>query len=154
MNLYHSRLRQLAATCEFTDIGKEIKSQINQFCIQGDSTMILEALLAEARALEVLEQQKAASIESPRSANVVLCRKSETLDKKACCFNCGESWPHDAKAGYKTTTELGIMRLWKGMCSKSLFSGLGRMKNVEVKLHIDENLRPTHQSHRCIPFRQ
>ena len=99
MNLYHSPLRQLAATCEFTDIGKEIKSQINQFCIQGDSTMTLEALLAEARALEVLEQQKAASIESPRSANVVLCRKSETLDKKARCFNCGESWPHDAKAG-------------------------------------------------------
>ena len=36
----------------------------------------------------------------------------------------------------------------------SLFSGLGKTKNVEVKLHIDENVRPIHQSHRCIPFHQ
>ena len=36
----------------------------------------------------------------------------------------------------------------------SLFSGLGKMKNVEVKLHIDENVKPIHQSHRRIPFHQ
>ena len=36
----------------------------------------------------------------------------------------------------------------------SLFSGLEKMKNVEVKLHIDENVRPIHQSHRRIPFHQ
>ena len=97
MNSYHSRLRQLAATCEFADIGKEIKSQIIQSCTSQrlrrkapkDSTMTLKALLADARALEVSEQQ-ATDIESPGSANA---------DKKDCCFNCGESWPHDAKAG-------------------------------------------------------
>ena len=32
MNSYHSRLRQLAATCEFHDVDKEVKSQIIQSC--------------------------------------------------------------------------------------------------------------------------
>ena len=36
----------------------------------------------------------------------------------------------------------------------SLFSGFGKMKNVEVKLHIDESVKPVHQSHRRIPFHQ
>ena len=104
MNSYHSRLRQLVATCEFADVDKEIKSQIIKSCTLQhlcrkalrDSTMTLEALLAEA--LEVSEQQ-ATDIESPGSANAVFLQKSQTPDKKACCFNCGESWPHDAKAG-------------------------------------------------------
>ena len=106
MNSYHSRLRQLATTCEFTDVDKEVKSQIIQSCTSQrlrrkalrDSTMTLEALLAEARALEVSEQQ-ATDIESPGAANAVLPPKSETPDKPARCFNCGGSWPHDAKAG-------------------------------------------------------
>ena len=106
MNSYHSRLRQLATTCEFTDVDKEVKSQIIQSCTSQrlrrkalrDSTMTLEALLAEARALEVSEQQ-ATDIESPGAANAVLPPKSETPDKTARCFNCGGSWPHDAKAG-------------------------------------------------------
>ena len=49
MNSYHSRLRQLAATCEFNDVDKEIKSQIIQSCTSQrlrrkalrDSTMTL-----------------------------------------------------------------------------------------------------------------
>ena len=106
MNSYHSRLRQLAATCEFHDVDKEVKSQIIQSCTSQclrrkalrDSTMTLEALLAEARALEVSEQQ-ATDIESPGSANAVFPQKSKTPDKAARCFNCGGSWPHDAKAG-------------------------------------------------------
>ena len=32
MDTYHSRLRRLAARCEFTDVDKEIKSQIIQSC--------------------------------------------------------------------------------------------------------------------------
>ena len=106
-NLYHSRLRQLATTCEFTDIDK-VKSQIIQWCTSQrlhrkalrDLTMTIEALLAEARALELLEEQ-ATEIESPGTANAVLPPnlKSETPDKTARCFNCGGSWPNDAKAG-------------------------------------------------------
>ena len=32
MNAFHSRLRQLSATCEFGDVDKEIKSQIILSC--------------------------------------------------------------------------------------------------------------------------
>lgn len=96
----------MAATCEFNDVDKEIKSQIIQSCTLQrlrqktlrDSTVTLEALLAKARALEVSEQQ-ATDIESPGSANAVFPQKSKTPDKTARCFNCGGSWPHDAKAG-------------------------------------------------------
>ena len=105
MNLYNSRLRQLAAIGEFTDVDKEIKSQIIQSCTLQrlhpkalrDPSMTLEALLAAARALEVSEQQ-ATDVESLRSANALLPQKCQTLDKTARCFNCEESWPHDAKA--------------------------------------------------------
>lgn len=103
---YHSWLRHLAATCEFNDVDKEIKSQIIQLCTLQhlrqkalrDSTMTREALLAKARALEFLEQQ-VIDIESPGSAKAVFPQKSKTPDKTARCFNCGGSWPHDAKAG-------------------------------------------------------
>ena len=106
MNSYHSRLRHLATTCEFTDVDKEVKSQIIQSCTSQrlrrkalrDSTMTHEALLAEARPLDVSEQQ-ASDIESPGTVNAVLPPKSETPDKTARCFNCGGSWPHDTKAG-------------------------------------------------------
>ena len=60
--------------------------------------MTLEALLAEARVLNVSEQQ-VTDIESAGTANAVLPPKSETPDKTARCLNCGGSWPHDAKAG-------------------------------------------------------
>ena len=101
MNSYHSRLRQLASTCEFADTDKEIKSQIILSCSSQrlrckalkDTTMTLQALLDEARALEVSEKQ-AVDIESSGSANAVLPLKSKTPEKKSICFNCGESWPH------------------------------------------------------------
>ena len=105
MNSYHSRLRQLASTCEFADIDKEIKLQIILSCSSQrlcrkalkDTTMTLQALLDEAtcRALEVSEKQ-AVDIESSGSANAVFPQKSKTPEKKSICFNCGESWPHDS----------------------------------------------------------
>ena len=63
--------------------------------------------------------------------------------------------------GYTTATDLGILQISNAVSVErnvfqsypSLFSGLGKM-NVEVKLHIDENVRPIHQSHRRIPFHQ
>ena len=89
MNSYHSRLRQLASTCEFADTDKEIKSQIILSCSSQrlrrkafkDTTMTLQALLDEARALEVSEKQ-AVDIESSGSANAVLPQKSKTPEKK------------------------------------------------------------------------
>ena len=102
MNASHSRLRQLASTCEFSDIDKEIKPQIIQSCSSQrlrckalrDATMTLHALLDEARALEVFEKQ-AKDIESSESANSVLPQPPETPQGKRFCYNCGGSWPHD-----------------------------------------------------------
>ena len=34
----------------------------------------------------------------------------------------------------------------------SLFCGIGKLKNLEVKLHIDENIQPVAQAARRIPF--
>ena len=64
--------------------------------------------------------------------------------------------------GYTTATDLGILQIANAVSVEknvfqsypSLFSGLGKMKNVEVKLYIDENVKPIHQSHRRIPFHQ
>ena len=129
MNSYHSRLRQLAATCECTAVDKEIKSQISQSCtsqrlrrkVLKDSTMTLEALLAEARALEISEQQ-ATEIESPGTANAVLPPKAETPDKTACCFNCGGSWPHDAKAACSESKVQFLQKIWPLCAVLSKFS--------------------------------
>ena len=64
--------------------------------------------------------------------------------------------------GYETATELGILTIANAVSVEknvyqvypSLFSGLGKMKDVEVKLHIDESVKPVHQSHNRIPFHQ
>ena len=105
MNSYHSRLRQLVATCEFADVDKEIKSQIIKSCTLQhlcrkalrDSTMTLEALLAEA--LEVSEQQ-ATDIESPGSANAVFFRSPKHWTRKLVVLTV-------VKAG-RTMPKLGV----------------------------------------------
>lgn len=63
--------------------------------------------------------------------------------------------------GYTMATELGILQIANVSVEKnvlqqhpSLFTGLGKMKNAEVKLHIDGNLSPVHQTHQRIPFHQ
>ena len=57
--------------------------------------------------------------------------------------------------GYGMATELGILQIANAVSVErnifqrylSLFTGLGKMKNVEVKLHIDESVNPVHQTH-------
>ena len=64
--------------------------------------------------------------------------------------------------GYTTATELGILQIANAVSVEknvfqrypSLFTVLRKMKNVEVKLHIDGNVSPVHQTHRRIPFHQ
>ena len=64
--------------------------------------------------------------------------------------------------GYGTATELGVLWIANAISAErnilqrypGLFSGLGKMKNVAVKLHIDESVNPVHQPHRRIPFQQ
>ena len=104
MNAFHSRLRQLSATCEFGDVDKEIKSQIFLSCSSQrlqrkalrDATMTLETLLNEARALEISETQAKDIESSGNVANAVLPIPSQL---KKNCFNCGEIWSQDSKTG-------------------------------------------------------
>ena len=64
--------------------------------------------------------------------------------------------------GYTTATELGILQIANTVSVEknvfqlypSLSSGFGKMKNVEVKLHIDVSVSPIHQTPRRIPFHQ
>ena len=109
MDTYHSRLRRLAARCEFTDVDKEIKSQIIQSCSSQrlrrkalkDAAMTLQSLLDEARALEVSEKQ-AIEIESTGNANTVLSRQPRNPKEK-------EKWKIMSKALALTVVELGPM---------------------------------------------
>ncbi|CAC5368523.1 unnamed protein product [Mytilus coruscus] len=76
---FHTRLRQLAANCEFTETSKEVKSQIIQGC---HSTRLkrkalreyttLGGLISSARALELSEKQATEIEQSDKqSANAV-----------------------------------------------------------------------------------
>ena len=95
MSAYHSRLRQLATTCEFADLDKEIKSQIIFSCSSQrlrrkalrDTTLTLETRLNEARALEISETQ-AKDIESSGNANAVLPKPVQKPPSKGNCYNC------------------------------------------------------------------
>jgi hypothetical protein len=71
LDQFTTRLRQLASTCEFTSIEKEIKSKIILNCSSShlrrralrDSSLTLKALLDLGRAMEISEKQ-ASGIES------------------------------------------------------------------------------------------
>ena len=102
MNAFHSRLRQLSATC---DVDKEIKSQIILSCSSQrlrrkalrDTTMTLETLLNEARAREIWETQAKDIESSGNAANALLPTPSQP---KKNCFSCGGIWPYDSKTGF------------------------------------------------------
>jgi len=67
---------------------------------------------------------------------------------------------------YKTASELGLIKIRLDAVSQDdtitiesleakhpeLFSGIGMLKNYEIKLHIDHSVRPVAQLHRRIPF--
>ena len=85
INAFRSRLCQLSATFEFGDVDKEIKSQIILSCSSKrlrrkalrDTTMTLETLLNEARALEISETQAKDIESSGNAANAVLRTPSQ-----------------------------------------------------------------------------
>ncbi|XP_042150260.1 uncharacterized protein LOC121838229 [Ixodes scapularis] len=109
---FHVRLRQLALTCEFADVGGEVLSQV----IEGTAStklrrnalrepdVKLERLLLERRSLENAERQ-AADIERKVSVPVNKVppkkkpwprktQKKEVPQTKTCTC-CGRGWPHD-----------------------------------------------------------
>ena len=72
----------------------------------------------------------------------------------------------------KTSKELGVLKIgvdagtpvnacrpspgdkWPYLQDKypSVFKGLGKLKDYQLKLHVDESVQPVIQSNRCIPF--
>lgn len=68
---------------------------------------------------------------------------------------------------YKTASELGLIKLNINAVQQNgdmitvdqldtqfpgLFSGIGKLKNIQVKLHIDPSVKPVAQQHRRVPF--
>ena len=64
--------------------------------------------------------------------------------------------------GFPTASQLGIIQIANRVSTQhssfqrhlSLFTGFGKMKDVEIKLHIDENFKPVSQLHLRIPLHQ
>uniref|UniRef100_H3A736 Gypsy retrotransposon integrase-like protein 1 n=1 Tax=Latimeria chalumnae TaxID=7897 RepID=H3A736_LATCH len=117
---YHTRLRKLAMTCNFTDVDREIKSQIVQTCLSaklrrralGDSAITITKLIEIGKAMEVSEAQ-ASSIEREQHVINKMSRGKKGDNRqyhKACtqqykqqpnkntsntkCRNCGGNFPH------------------------------------------------------------
>ena len=61
---------------------------------------------------------------------------------------------------WKTSQDLNLLALVNQIKSttalveeyKALFSGLGKLKDYQVKLHIDESVSPVAMTHRRVPF--
>ena len=68
----------------------------------------------------------------------------------------------DSIIGYNTAVELGIIPVirsvsennYENLCNKysRVFQGLGKLKDREIKFHVDENVVPVAQSQRRVPF--
>ena len=87
LDMYYTRLKNLATHCEFNSVDREIKSQIIQFCVDNilrlkalqDPTLTLDKILTLSRTLETSKVQ-AAQIVSPK--NLKLLNWTENLLKR------------------------------------------------------------------------
>ena len=74
---------------------------------------------------------------------------------KSCKFAGAKPTPHPPKKGDRSNdcTPGGQERLQKLVKSNDdLFHGIGKLKGVKVKLHVDPNVQPAAQRHRRVPF--
>ena len=105
---FATRLRKLAATCEFTDVDKELKSTIIQNCLSKRLRRValrddlsLDNLPAKARSQEASEAQ-AKGIEETHptleKVNLVNQKRKQSPRTKGegqtPCRSCGLPWPH------------------------------------------------------------
>ena len=113
LDQYATRLRQLASTCEFTDMDKELKSQLILSCASSrlrrralrEPSLTLKSLLDLGRAMEISERQ-ATGIESNNNSIVDTAVLNQTHptrpspsqlpDSRASktCGHCGNEYPH------------------------------------------------------------
>ncbi|KAI0210788.1 hypothetical protein LSAT2_004428 [Lamellibrachia satsuma] len=202
---YCTRLRELAASCQFPEVNREIKTQI---ITKGNSKklriralseeMTLEKLLRVGRSFE-LSKQQAEEIERAVSVNTSKSSKtSDTKEHNPVISYAGRSMNIRGKfsaeiSGKNTTVSstLYVTREGKGdllsyetavllgyvpeicevnevgesipekttdryskLCEeyRDIFEGIGKLKGVQVKLHIDETIQPMQNRHRRIPY--
>ena len=92
------------------------------------------------------------------------CEVSSKHDKIATDFYVTEK-SKGSLLSFKTASELNILHIVNGVHDKrdamvqniieeydDLFHGVGKLKDFQLKLNIDENVMPVHQKHRRIPF--
>lgn len=111
---YYTRLRQLAKTCEFSDIDREIMSQIVQNCESSrlrrkalsDPDMTLTKLVDVAKVMELSEMQAKDIERVNHNSQSVSVNKMSThkpkqsqwvtkpKDENNVCRNCAQTWPH------------------------------------------------------------
>lgn len=104
IDTYHTRLKQQAGSCGFTDVNDEIYYHIVQTTNDSKlrkkglrTEMTLEHVLAEGRNNELCmiqntEMEKELSVELPKAVNKM--RVSHPPKQKNQCRNCGGAYPH------------------------------------------------------------
>ena len=107
---FATRLRKIAANCEFHNVDKELKSAIIQNCQSKrlrryalrEEALTLEMLIKKARSLEASERQATCMeqslhdestevVQNVRSKNAKSFRMQNLTTK---CRQCGLTWPH------------------------------------------------------------
>ncbi|XP_064462161.1 uncharacterized protein LOC135372483 [Ornithodoros turicata] len=132
LDQFQVRLRRLGATCEFSEIEREIVSQIIEGTTSSrlrrvalrESDITLDQLMKLGRSIETTEMQ-ASNIETPSETHTVHNVKEKKFNRRGRpqeksdqrgrggtqkCFGCGGRWPHE---GGKTNCPA-----WGARCHK------------------------------------
>ena len=143
---FYTRLRQLAVTCEFGDLDREIKSQIILKCFStklrrkalSSPDMKLEELLREGKAMELAEQQartlekssdsqhhvnkfRGGKQNNSRSRSIKTDLEESRKTSTSKCRNCDRSYPHrggrtSCPAYGKQCRKCGKMNHFQAVC--------------------------------------
>ena len=137
---FYARLKTMAVNCNFTDIDREVKSQLIQTC---SSYSLSELLIlgrtqdAASRQRKLMERVSATGAGTPWSCSCamvnkmtaqkpkkkMLSRRSETPEvaksSNKTCYNCGGTWPHGKGKECLPCVWTEVQQMW----SKKSFSG-------------------------------
>ncbi|XP_074635909.1 uncharacterized protein LOC141894234 [Acropora palmata] len=133
LDSYHTRLRQLAKTCEFSDIDKEFKEHVILTCGSNSprlravrENLTLDALLKFGRALQLSEQQ-ASQVEKATSDASVIKTKTNERPSRPCQRNEHSSHPRDRRSQSRNRQHLNKRNKKSGQCEN--FGGYAPHRN-------------------------
>ncbi|XP_069105895.1 uncharacterized protein [Argopecten irradians] len=178
IDAFTTKLRQQSSRCDFVNPEKAIKSQIIQGCCSSKlrrralrEEISLDNLLQLARSMEIADTQ-AEVIEKRNQRDTGMSEEVHKLNKQPKRASSGKTNLDfiiiierrlQFRQYVETVEEIfpiqkkGHVRL-KGksvITAKRLDilqNGIGKCKNVKIKLHIDTDVQPVSQPHRRIPF--